>query len=99
MKAINSDALLAIQGLRKHRNDLAYDLVNKLDTLKIESYQPLLDKANKALLKLSNYRAYMEIGDSEFQNKSINWNTAKGQEYIILEEVLKKVRILQDQRR
>lgn len=100
MKAINSDDLLAIQGLRKHRNDLAHDLANKLHTLKIESYQPLLDKADKALFKLSNYRAYMEIGaDPEFQNKGINWETAKGHEYIIFEEVLNKVRILQGQGR
>jgi hypothetical protein len=42
MRAIDSDDLLAIQGLRKHRNDLAHDLVNKLHDLEIESYMPLL---------------------------------------------------------
>lgn len=96
MEAIDSDDLLAIQGLRKHRNDLAHDLVNKLHELKIENYAPLLEKANKALFKLSNYRTYMEIGaDPEFQNKGIDWSTVKGHEYIIFEEVLNKVRILQ----
>ena len=96
MEAIDSDDLLAMQGLRKHRNDLAHDFVNKLHDLKIESYAPLLEKANKALFKLSNYRTYIEIGsDPKFQNKGIDWETVKGHEYIILEEILNKVKILQ----
>jgi len=96
MDAIDSDDLLAIQGLRKHRNDLAHDLVNKLHNLNIESYAPLLEKANKALFKLSNYQTYIDIGsDPRFQNKGINWDTVKGHEYVIFEEVLNKVRILQ----
>ena len=95
MEAIDSDDLLAIQRLRKHRNNLAHDLVNKLYNLNIESYAPLLEKTNKALLKLSNYRTYMEIAaDPVFQNKGIDWDTVKGHEYMIFEEVLKKVRIL-----
>ncbi len=95
MKALDSDDLLAIQGLRKHRNDLAHNLANKLHHLEIESYGPLLEKVDRALFKLSNYRTYMEIGsDPEFQNKGINWDTVKGAEYAIFEEVLKKVRIL-----
>ena len=96
MKAIDSDDLLAIQGLRKHRNDLAHDLVNKLHELEIVSYLPLLEKANKALFKLSNYRTYMEIGsDPEFQNKGIDWATVKGHEYIVFEEILNKVKLLE----
>ena len=96
MEAIDSDDMLAIQGLRSHRNDLAHNFVNKLHDLKIESYAPLLEKANKALFKLSNYRTYIEIGsDPEFQNKGIDWETLKGHEYIILEEILNKVKILQ----
>jgi hypothetical protein len=74
---------------------LAHDLVNKLHDLEIESYMPLLEKANKALFKLSNYRTYMEIGsDPEFQNKGIDWSTVKGHEYIVFEEVLNKVKLL-----
>jgi hypothetical protein len=39
----------------------------------------------------------MEIGaDPEFQNKGIDWETVKGHEYLIFEEILKKVRILKD---
>ena len=98
MGALDSDDLLAIQALRKHRNDLAHDLVNKLHNLEIKSYAPLLEKANKALFKLSNYRTYIEIGaDPEFQNKGIDWETVKGHEYMIFGEVLNKVRILQEE--
>jgi hypothetical protein len=96
MKAIDSDDVLAIQGLRKHRNDLAHDLPSVLRKLDVNSYAPLLEKADKALFKLSNYRTYMEIGhDPEFQDKGIDWDTVYGTEYMIFKEVVEKVRILQ----
>jgi hypothetical protein len=95
MKVIDSDDLLAIQGLRKHRNDLAHDLVERLSQLDIAEYWPLLEKADRALFKLSNHQTYMEIGsDPAFQNKGINWDTVKGHEYVLFEEVLRKVRLL-----
>jgi hypothetical protein len=98
MKAINSEDVLAIQGLRTHRNDLAHDLVNRLHVIEIENYIPLLEKVDRALFKLSKYRTYMEIGaDPEFQNKGIDWKTVKGHEYLIFEEVLNKVKILNKQ--
>lgn len=97
MKAIDSDDVLAIQGLRKHRNALAHDLPSKLRNLNVNSYAPLLDKADKALFKLSNYRTYMEIGnDPEFQDKGIDWDTVYGTEYMIFKEVVEKVKILQE---
>ena len=100
MEAIDSEDVLTIQSLRKHRNDLAHNLPGMLHKLDIEHHPPLLEKTNKALFKLSNYRTYMEIGsDSEFQNKGINWDTIKGPEYELFEEVLKKVKILQGSRK
>lgn len=100
MEAIDSEDMLIIQSLRKHRNDLAHNLSGMLHKLDIEHHLPLLEKTNKALFKLSNYRTYMEIGsDSEFQNKGINWDTIKGPEYELFEEVLKKVKILQGSRK
>lgn len=96
MKTIDSDDVLAIQGLRKHRNDLAHDFPSKLRSLNINSYAPLLEKADKALFKLSNYRTYIEIGhDPEFQDQGINWDTVYGTEYMIFKEVVEKVGILQ----
>ena len=95
MKALNSEDLLAIQALRKHRNTLAHDLANNLHSLNIESYVPLLEKANKALFKLSNYHTYIEIGaDPKFKNKGINWDTVKGHEYMLFEDILNKIKIL-----
>ncbi len=100
MKALDSDDVLAIQGLRKHRNDLAHDLVSRLSQLDIAAYWPLLEKADRALFKLSNYRTYMEIGaDPAFQNSGINWETVKGHEYLAFKEILKKVKILQGGKR
>lgn len=93
--AIDSDDLLAIQSLRGHRNDLAHNIPDKLPSLKIENYVPMLERATKALFKLSNHNAYIEIGHNpEFMEKGIDWETAKGHEYLLLEEVLKKVKIM-----
>jgi hypothetical protein len=97
MEAIDSEQLLAIQMLRKHRNELAHDLVNRLCHLRPAIYTPLLDQVDRALFKLSNYRVYMEIGfDPEFRNRGIDWDAAAGGEYMMFKEVLKKVRILQE---
>lgn len=96
IKAIDSDDVLAIQGLRKHRNDLAHDLVNSMSRLDIGQYAPLLEKTDKVLFKLSKHQTYIEIGqDPYFRDKGIDWGTVKGHEYLIFEEVVKKVRILQ----
>lgn len=97
MEAIDANDLSAIQELRKHRNDVAHNLPDLLPELKIERYLELLEKTDKALFKLSNYRAYMEIGsDPEFRDKGINWETLKGHEYMLFEEVINKVKILKD---
>lgn len=96
IKAIDSDDVLVIQKLREHRNDLAHNIAHKLQAQEIKRDLFLLERANKTLFKLSNYRTYIEIGaDPEFQNKGIDWGSVKGHEYIIFEEVLNKIRILQ----
>jgi hypothetical protein len=96
MEAIDADDMQAIQDLRQHRNELAHDLANRLHRIDIEHYAPLLERADKALFKLSSYRMYMEIGsDPAFKNLGINWSTAKGPEYALFEEVLSKVRLLE----
>ena len=96
METIDSRDVVAIQGLRKHRNELAHELPTQLQSLEITAYAPLLQSVDQALFKLSNHRTYMEIGhDPEFQNQGIDWNTVYGEEYMIFKEVLEKVRILQ----
>ncbi len=96
MKAIDSDDVLVIQDLRKHRNDLAHNIARKLQAEDIERDVVLLERVNKTLFKLSSYRTYMEIGaDPEFKNKGIVWDSEKGHEYVIFEEVLNKIRALE----
>jgi hypothetical protein len=95
MQAIDNDDVIAIQALRTHRNDLAHDLPNQLKRLDVDSYAPLLERADKALFKLSNHRTYIEIGhDPEFQGKGIDWSTIYSTEYMIFREVIEKVKIL-----
>ena len=93
MEAITSEDFMTIRALRKHRNDLAHDLATRLPDLRPPDYQPLLEDADRTLFRLSNYRTYMEIGaDPEFQG--IDWETAKGHEYVLFEEVVRKLRLL-----
>jgi hypothetical protein len=95
MEAIDADDMQSIQELRQHRNELAHDFAHRMHKIDVEHYMPLLERANKALFKLSNYRMYIEIGsDPAFKNLGIDWNTAKGPEYALLEEVLSKVMLL-----
>jgi hypothetical protein len=97
MQAIDAHDFASIQSLRKHRNDLAHNIVARLDDLTIEDHLTLLEEVRQTLDKLSNYRAYMEVGaDPEFMG--INWETAKGGEYILFEEVLSEIKILETQR-
>lgn len=97
MEAIDSENVITIQTLRKHRNDLAHELPNMLNTFAIEDYLPLLEKIDKALFKLSNYRAYIEIGhDPKFRGKGIDWDTLKGHECLIYQEVLNNINELRN---
>lgn len=95
MEAIDSEDLLIIQELREQRNTLAHDLVSELKHLNVKNYIPLLEKVDKVLSKLSNYRTRMEIeADPEFKNKIINWDIVVGHEYVLFEEILEKIKIL-----
>jgi hypothetical protein len=95
MHAIDSDDLHAIQGLRKHRNDLAHDLPSRLESLKVEDYAQLLKASDKALFKLSNHNAYIEIGsDPKVKALNIDWDTAQGHEYTLFKTLLDRVQRL-----
>ena len=70
--------------------------MDKLHDLNMTSHAPLLEKADRVLFKLSKYRTFMEVGsDPEFQNKGIDWETVKGHEYLLFEEVLNRAKALQ----
>jgi hypothetical protein len=61
----------------------------------VDSYATLLERTTKALFKLSNHNVILEIGAvPELQNKGIDWNNIVGEEYIILKDILKKIKII-----
>lgn len=94
MRAIAADDVDTIQELRRHRNELAHDLVRLLPTLHLEKYREFWNRVDRTLFDLSRYRAYMEIGaDPEFAD--INWeeDTVKGHEYLLFEQVITMVKL------
>lgn len=94
MKSLNADDVHTIQELRLHRNALAHDLPQMLPTLNLEDYRSLWHRVDQTLYDLSRYRTYMEIGaDPEF--KDIDWetDTVKGDEYLLFEQIVKKVQL------
>jgi len=93
MGALDADDVNMIQDLREHRNDLAHNLACKLPILHLGEYRALWDKIDRTLFKLSNYRAYMEIG-ADPELRDINWETAKGGEYLLFERVVEAVKLL-----
>ena len=96
MMALDADDVSTIQALREHRNDLAHNLATKLAILDLGEHTALWDKVDPMIFKLSNYRAYMEIGaDPEF--RGIDWATAKGGEYLLFERVVESMKLLNDQ--
>jgi len=95
MKVIDSKDISTIQSLRKHRNEIAHNLPQTLKILEIKENLNLLEETDKVLFKLSNYRTYMEIGaDPDFQNLGIEWDTIKGPEYILFEEIINNLKLM-----
>ena len=90
MEAIDDRDFATIQELRKHRNDLAHNLVDRLTTLEIENCHALFEDVRRTLFRLSNYRAYIEIG-SDPKLKGINWETVKGHEYLLYEKIVHEI--------
>lgn len=94
MEAIDSEDVLTIQAFRQHRNKLAHELPASLN-IRPQDHLPLLEKVDKALFKLSNHNAYMEVGaDPELRAKGSDWDSAYGQEYGLFREILEKVRAM-----
>jgi len=100
MEVIDSNDVLAVQALRKHRNDLAHNLPSMMRSINIENYVSLLENIERVLFKLSNHQAFMDIGsDPDFQGKSINWDTLKGSEYVLYESITQKINLLKHDER
>jgi hypothetical protein len=93
MEAIDASDMTTIQELRRHRNNLSHDLVRRLPTLSIDG--SLWERVDRTLFKLSNYRTRMEIGaDPELRAIGIDWETVKGHEYLLFEQIVEKVKLL-----
>jgi len=94
MEVIDSEDVLAINEFREHRNKMAHELPSSL-TIRPQAYVPLLEKVDKALFKLSNHNAFMEVGaDPEVRALGIDWDTEYGAEYALFREILEKVRVM-----
>lgn len=93
MQAIDSSDVVAVQNFRRHRNALAHDLPALLTGIDIEDNVVLLEAAHKALFKLSNHEAYIQIG-CEPAMVWADWNTVKGHEYLIIESIIAKAKLL-----
>lgn len=94
MEAIDGDDIHVIQRLRKHRNDFAHNLPDRLETKHVDENWKLFNDVKSVIFKLSNYRAYMEIGQ-EPALKGVDWNLAKGHEYLIIERITNNVKLMQ----
>src|SRR6266436_3788843 len=89
---------MRVQELRKHRDDLAHGLVERLPVLRLGEYQALWERGDRAIFKLSNHSAFIEIGvDPEFQALGIDWNTATGGEYLLFQRVFESVKLVNNQ--
>ncbi len=97
MEAIDDADFNAIQALREHRDDLAHNLVRRLPVLRLGDYESLWERVDRAIFKLSNHCAFMEIGaDPEFKGLGIDWATAKGGEYLLFAKAVESVRLLNE---
>jgi hypothetical protein len=93
METLDVDDVKTIQELRTHRNELAHNLPSRLPDLRLGDYKALWGQVDRTIFKLSNYRAYMEIGaDPEFHG--IDWATAKGGEYLLFERSVQRMKLL-----
>ncbi len=94
MKALSADDVDTIQELRRHRNELAHDLVRMLPTLQLEQYRALWHRVDQTLFDLSRYRTLMEIGaDPDFQDIDWEKDTVKGHDYLLFEHIIEKVKL------
>jgi hypothetical protein len=93
VQAIDATDHQAILDLREHRNNLAHELPSHLLKSHFGTNQDLLDAAHTAIFKISSYQAYLDIG-SDPAFKGIDWSTVKGHEFIILETVIQKAKLL-----
>lgn len=93
VKVIDTGDVQCIQDFEVSQAEAVKCLRNNISALNFESLKDKLIRMDRAIFKLSNHRLYIEIGaDPEF--KGIDWETQKGNEYVLFEGAVSAIRLL-----
>ena len=97
MEVIDKGDVQSIQEFEVSQTEAEKCLRNNISALNFESLKDNLIQMDRAIFKLSNHRLYVEIGaDPEF--KGIDWETQKGNEYVLFEGAVSAIRLLDPSR-
>jgi len=97
MQVIDKNDVQSIQDFELQYLVAACHLRNNISALDFDSLNEKLMHIDRAVFKLSNHRLYVEIGaDPEF--KEIDWETQKGNEYVLFEGAINAMRLLESPR-
>jgi hypothetical protein len=92
VQVLDSKDVLALQALRKHRKQLARDLIGGLRKLEIDRHVGTLTAVNAALYKLRSDRS---LGGNALvsltQHRSIDWISRAGTEQRIFDDVVREI--------
>ena len=91
MLVLNEDDLRCVEDLRVHRHRVAHELPELVRDFRAAEFLGLIERVDATLLKLSNHRAYMELG-ADPVSLGWDWSRVLGGEYILFKEVLAQVR-------
>lgn len=93
-EAIVSEDVLAIQALRKHRNDIAHELPRMLPSMDPLENEKLLVRARESLFRLSNFWVYIDIGtDPACKAQNVDWETVAGEDLMLLDQIIEQTRL------
>jgi len=91
MCVLDDDDLQCVEDLRSHRHLVAHELPRLVSGFCNDGYLVLIERVDATLFKLSNHRAYMELG-ADPVSEGWDWPRVWGNEYILFTEVLSQVR-------
>ena len=97
MKVIDTGDVQCIQDFEISQAEAAKCLRNNISALDFESLKVKLIRMDRAIFKLSNHRLYIEIG-ADPELKGIDWETQKGNEYVLFEGAASVIRLLEPSR-
>jgi hypothetical protein len=91
MEAIRRDEMEAIQNLRRYRNQIAHELLQRiLESPDQESDSQILTNARASLFRLSNYWVYIDVGsDPDF--KHLDFDRVAGADLELLDRIIEQM--------